>query len=57
MGTIEMIPVVVDTSVIVSALLFGGIPGELIPLWKDRVIQPLISKDILEEYLRVPAYP
>lgn len=57
MGAIEMIPVVVDTSVVISTLLFGGVPGELISLWKDRVIEPLISKDILKEYLRVLAYP
>jgi len=49
--------VVIDTNVIVSALLFGGKPGELIRLWKTGEIQPLISKEITEEYLRVFAYP
>ena len=49
--------VVIDTNVIVSALLFEGKPGELIRLWKTGEIQPLISKEITEEYLRVFAYP
>jgi putative PIN family toxin of toxin-antitoxin system len=49
--------VVIDTNVLVSALLFGGDPGELITLWKERRIQPLSSKEIMEEYLRVLAYP
>ena len=49
--------VVIDTNVIVSALLFGGKPAKLIQLWKAGQIQPLISKEITEEYLRVLAYP
>jgi len=50
-------PVVIDTNVLVSALLFGGVPGELIPFWKERIIQPKASKDIVDEYIRVVAYP
>ena len=49
--------VVIDTNALVFALLFGGHPGELITLWKERRIQPLSSRDIMEEYLRVLAYP
>jgi putative PIN family toxin of toxin-antitoxin system len=49
--------VVIDTNVLASALLFGGYPGELITLWKERRIQPLSSREIIEEYLRVLAYP
>ena len=49
--------VVIDTNVLILALLFGGIPGELVPLWKNRRIQPLASRDMFEEYLRVLAYP
>jgi len=49
--------VVIDTNMLVSALLFGGDPGELITLWKDRRIQPLGSREIMEQYLRVLAYP
>jgi putative PIN family toxin of toxin-antitoxin system len=49
--------VVIDTNVLVSALLFGRDPGELITLWKENRIQPLSSKEIMGEYLRVLAYP
>jgi uncharacterized protein len=52
-----MITVVIDTNVIVSAILFGGIPGELIPLWKSGRIKPLASKEIIDEYIKVLAYP
>ncbi len=51
------IKVVIDTNVFISAMLFGGTPGELIPLWKTGHIVPLISKPILDEYLNVLAYP
>ena len=57
MGKIEVKPVVIDTNVAVSALLFGGTPGRLIHLWKSGQIQPLVSQQIIEEYLRVLAYP
>ena len=49
--------VVIDTNLVVSGLLFGGIPGELVTLWKSRRIRPLCSKEIIEEYLKVLAYP
>ena len=51
------VKVVIDTNVIISALLFGGIPGELIPLWKSGRIRPLASKEIIDEYIKVLTYP
>ena len=54
MGTVK---VVVDTNVLVSALLFGGKPGKLMPLWQRGTIRPLASKEIIDEYLRVLTYP
>ena len=52
-----MIRVVIDTNVFLSALLFGGTPGKLIPLWKSGRIQPQLNKEIVAELLRVLAYP
>lgn len=49
--------VVVDTNVLVSALLFGGTPAKLIDLWQVGAIKPLASKQIIDEYLRVFTYP
>ena len=56
MGKIKKIRTVIDTNVIISAILFGGIPGELISLWKSGHIQPLTSKDIIDEYIKVLTY-
>ena len=56
MGKIKKIRTVIDTNVIISAILFGGIPGELISLWKSGHIQPLASKDIIDEYIKVLTY-
>ena len=57
MGKVEITRVVIDTNVVVSALLFGGVPGKLVPLWKTGRIRVLASKEMIEEYLRVLAYP
>jgi putative PIN family toxin of toxin-antitoxin system len=49
--------VVLDTNVIASALLFTGISSKLVPLWQRGAITTLVSRSILEEYLRVLSYP
>lgn len=49
--------IVVDTNVVVSGLLFDGKPGKLVKFWKKGRVVPLCSKEIVEEYLRVLAYP
>lgn len=49
--------VVIDTNVLVSALLFDGTPNRFVALWKNNRVAPLVSTDIMVEYLRVLAYP
>ena len=49
--------VVLDTNVLISALLFSGVASDLVPLWQKEKITVLLSREILEEYLRVLAYP
>jgi uncharacterized protein len=49
--------VVLDTNTLISALLFSGLPSGLVPLWQTRQILPLVSRPILQEYLRALAYP
>ena len=46
-----------DTNTLISALRFSGTASRLGPLWQSRRITVLVSKEILEEYLRVLAYP
>lgn len=49
--------VVLDTNAVVSALLFTGISSELVLLWQKGLITLLLSREILDEYLRVFSYP
>ena len=49
---IKIIKVVIDTNVLVSALLFGGTPALLQPLWKEKLVRPFISQGIIDEYLK-----
>ena len=49
--------VVLDTNVVVSAVLFGGQPGRLLTLWQAGRIRPYASRLIVAEYLHVLAYP
>ena len=57
MGSKKIIRVILDTNVVVSALLFGGQPERLLDLWKKGKILPLCSKEIIDEYLKVLSYP
>lgn len=49
--------VVIDTNVVISGLLFSGLPGRIVDLWQKKVILPYVSKDIIDEYVRVLTYP
>ena len=45
--------VVVDTNVLVSGLLFGGVPGEMLTAWTSGAFVLVVSPSILSEYRRV----
>lgn len=47
-----MLKVVIDTNVFISSF-FGGIPREIINLWKDGQIVLCLSQGIVEEYIEV----
>lgn len=49
--------VVLDTNILISALLFTGHASKIIPLLKNKQIELIISKEILQEYIRVLSYP
>ena len=57
MGPDPVMRIVVDTHTVMASLLFGGAPAKLIPLWKAGRIKPYATKEIIDEYIQVMAYP
>jgi len=49
--------VVLDTNVLVSALLFEGRVAEVARLWQEHKIVPLLSKETFDELRKVLQYP
>ncbi|MBK5274424.1 MAG: putative toxin-antitoxin system toxin component, PIN family [Desulfuromonadales bacterium] len=49
--------IVLDTNVLISALLFSGRVGMLRDLWKTGRIIPLVSKETFAEFRKVLSYP
>lgn len=49
--------VVLDTNVLVSALLFGGGLEPLVVQWKSGAVIPLFSRATFAEFRKVLAYP
>ncbi|OGF44831.1 MAG: putative toxin-antitoxin system toxin component, PIN family [Candidatus Firestonebacteria bacterium RIFOXYA2_FULL_40_8] len=48
---------VIDTNVFVSAILFRGELENIIRNWKNGTFEFLLSKEVLNEYIRVLHYP
>lgn len=49
--------VVLDTNVLVSALLLKGRLNKLVDLWKTGIIHPILSKETFSELVAVLSYP
>jgi uncharacterized protein len=49
--------VVIDTNLVLSALVFGGSTAKLRLAWQDDRFTPLASKATITELIRVLAYP
>ncbi len=52
-----VIRAVLDTNVLVSALLFSGEIGNVVSSWKARKFVPVFSQDTFDEFRRVLFYP
>jgi putative PIN family toxin of toxin-antitoxin system len=52
-----VIRVVLDTNVLVSALLFGGTLDRIIDKWKSGAVVPVFSQATFNEFRRVLSYP
>ena len=48
--------VVLDTNVVISALLFNGTVSQIHNLWKSNAIVPVANKAMLEECAKVLSY-
>ena len=55
--TIPAPRVVLDTNILISALIFRGPSNTLVRHWQEGKIRLLVSKDVLLEYLRALSYP
>ena len=50
--------VVLDTNVVLSALVFGGqVPGQVRQAWQTGALVPLVCRATVQELIRVLAYP
>lgn len=45
------IRVVLDTNILLSAILFGGVPGQILELWRVQIIELAISPELLAELI------
>lgn len=46
-----------DTNIVISGLLFGGRASEVIALLRRHKISLLVSREIIDEYIRALSYP
>jgi putative PIN family toxin of toxin-antitoxin system len=53
----KIIRVVLDTNVLISALLFKGELTKIVGLWQEGKIVPIISKETFDELRAVLEYP
>ena len=53
----KSLKIILDTNVLVSALLFRGELSVLVPMWKDGAFIPIFSKETFAEFKSVLAYP
>ena len=45
--------IVLDTNVFISGIFFSGPPAQILKAWKEKKIQIVLTKEILDEYKRV----
>lgn len=49
--------VVLDTNILISALIFTGMLSKIVNLWKDGSIVPVLTKETFNEFREVLNYP
>lgn len=53
----KLVRAVIDTNVFISSILFEGKANQLVNYWQGKKFVFLISRPILEEYIKVLSYP
>ena len=53
----EKLKLVLDTNVLVSALLFKKQTSKIVDLWKSKEIVPVVSVETFDEFKKVLEYP
>ena len=53
----KIMRVVLDTNILISALLFEGELSRIVGLWQEGEIVPIISRETFDELQDVPEYP
>lgn len=47
--------IILDTNVLMSAILFGGVPAKILEAWYAGKFQMVLTEHIFDEYVRVYA--
>jgi putative PIN family toxin of toxin-antitoxin system len=45
--------VILDTNIVMSAVFFGGVPGQILAAWHEHRVDIIVSPSILVEYRQV----
>ena len=46
---------ILDTNVFISGIFFAGPPSQILNAWQNQSLRIVLSRQILDEYLRVAA--
>ena len=57
MSTDQVLKIVIDTNVFISAILFRGPTSRLVSLWQKNAVSVFMSSEVLKEYAKALGYP
>jgi putative PIN family toxin of toxin-antitoxin system len=56
-STDQVLKIVIDTNVFISAILFRGPTSRLVSLWQKNAVSVFMSSEVLKEYAKALGYP
>ena len=45
--------IIIDTNVLMSRIFFGGVPGQILDVWREGQFELVTSPGVIDEYMRV----